>query len=130
MNGPRLILAPVLLPAVLTACSGHAAAAPVAAACTPPAGGRCAGDVPWPGPITLSADGTRLHGRVLCGGTLHATEQGDTVTIRLHVGAMRPGMMSCASVDVGTRLPTPLTHPEVVDATDGHRIPVDHARVG
>src|SRR4051794_22585479 len=92
----------VLLAAVLSACGAGGSAH--TRACTPPAGGRCAADVAWPGPIAVSVDGRRLHGIVLCGGTLHATETRDRVTIALHVGAVGPGTMSCARVDVGVAL--------------------------
>ena len=95
----------------------------------PPAGGRCAADVAWPGAIQLSRDGTRLHGVVLCGGTLRATETGSTVSITLHVGAMGPGTMSCARADVGVRLIEPLGNRTVVDAVSGLRVqvvPVHH----
>jgi len=90
----------------------------------PPAGGRCAADVAWPGPIELSADGRRLHGIVLCGGTLHASESADRVTIRLHVGALGAGVMSCARVDVGVSLAAPLGSRTVVDAVSGHDVRV------
>jgi hypothetical protein len=122
----RRLLAPLLLLlVVLSACASHAAAAPrpdptpSPAACTPPAGGRCAADVPWSGTILVSADGRRLHGVITCGGTLKATETADTVTITLHVGAMGPGTMTCARVDVGVRLVTPLGQRTVVDAVIG-----------
>jgi hypothetical protein len=72
----------------------------------------------------VSPDGRRLHGVVGCGGTLHATESADTVTITLHVGAMGPGMMSCAMVDVGVRLAHPLGSRTVVDAVSGHDVKV------
>lgn len=54
-----------------------------AAECVPPAGGRCAADVAWSGPIEVSADGRRLHGIVLCGGVLHATETINRVILTL-----------------------------------------------
>lgn len=112
----------VLLVATLAACgtgaSGHARA------CVPPAGGRCAADVAWPGPIEVSADGLRLHGIVLCGGVLHAVETHERVTLRLHVGAMGPGTLSCARVDVGVRLDAPLGSRTVVDRVSGHELRV------
>lgn len=127
----RRLLAPLLLLlVVLSACASHAATAPrpdptpSPAACTPPAGGRCAADVPWPGTIIVSADGRRLHGVINCGGTLKATETADTVTLTLHVGAMGPGTMSCARVDVGVRLATPLDGRTVVDAVSGKSLRV------
>jgi hypothetical protein len=92
--------------------------------CTPPAGGRCAADVAWPGPIHVSADGRRLHGIILCGGTLHADESASAVTIRLHLGAVGPGAMSCARVDVGVRLSAPLKGREVLDAVSGTTVRV------
>ncbi|WP_151081958.1 hypothetical protein [Nocardioides cynanchi] len=126
----RLLLPLMLLVVVVSGCASHAAAAapphptPSHAACTPPPGGRCAADVAWPGPIQLSADGRRLHGVINCGGTLHAAETADTVTLTLHVGAMGPGTMSCARVDVGVRLATPLGQRTVVDAVTGHTVKV------
>jgi hypothetical protein len=121
----RLLLSLLVLVVVLSGCASHAAASPrpdptpSPAACTPPAGGRCAADVRWPGAIHVSADGRRLHGLIGCGGTLRATETADTVTLTLHVGAMGPGTMSCAMVDVGVRLATPLGGRAVVDAVSG-----------
>lgn len=120
----RLLPSLLLLVVVLSGCASHAAAAPPAdptptASCTPPAGGRCAADVRWPGAIHVSADGRRLHGVVGCGGTLHATETADTVTLTLHVGAMGPGTMSCAMVDVGVHLAAPLGQRTVVDGVSG-----------
>jgi hypothetical protein len=110
----------------LTACSqARARVAPPPDRCTPPAGGRCAADVAWPGPIEVSADGRRLHGIVLCGGTLRVVGQTpDRVTLRLHVGAMGPGTMSCARVDVGARLAKPLAGRAVYDAVSGRRLAV------
>jgi hypothetical protein len=67
-----------------------------------------------------------LHGVVGCGGSLHATENADTVTITLHVEAMGPGIMSCAMVDVGVRLAHPLGSRTVVDAVSGHDVKVLH----
>jgi hypothetical protein len=61
---------------------------------------------------------------VLCGGTLHAAETADRVTITLHVGAMGPGMMSCARVDVGVRLATPLGHRTIIDGVTEHVVHV------
>jgi hypothetical protein len=72
----------------------------------------------------MSPDGRRLHGVVLCGGTLRATESADRVTITLHVGAMGPGMMSCAMVDVSVRLATPLGDRTVVDGVTGQVVHV------
>jgi hypothetical protein len=119
----------VVLLVALTGCAWHQAAAspptsPSPTSCSPPAGGRCAADVTWPGPIHVSPDGRRLHGVVGCGGTLHATETADRVTITLHVGAMGPGMMSCAMVDVGVRLATPLGQRTVIDGVTGHVVHV------
>lgn len=74
----------------------------------------------------MSTDGRRLHGIVLCGGVLHATETSDRVTLRLHVGAMGPGAMSCARVDVGVQLHTPLGSRTVVDGVSGNAIRVMH----
>ncbi|MDX6358171.1 MAG: hypothetical protein QOH37_1225 [Nocardioidaceae bacterium] len=125
----RLFLPLLLLVVVLSACTSHAAAAPhptpSPTSCTPPAGGRCAADVGWPGPIQLSADGRRLHGIINCGGTLHAAETADEVTITLHVAAMGPGTMSCARVDVWVRLATPLGQRTVVDAVSGRPVRVE-----
>jgi hypothetical protein len=114
----------LLLIVVLSACAWHPAAAdpppsPPTASCSPPAGGRCAADVGWPGLIYISPDGRRLHGVIVCGGTLHATETADRVTITLHVAAMGPGTMSCARVDVGVRLAAPLGDRTVIDAVTG-----------
>jgi hypothetical protein len=126
----RLLLPLVVLVVVLSGCASHAVAAPrpdptaSPASCTPPAGGRCASDVSWPGSIQVSADGGRLHGIIDCGGSLHAVETADEVTITLHVGAMGPGTMSCARVDVGVRLATPLGQRTVVDAVSGKSLRV------
>jgi hypothetical protein len=99
------------------------------ATCTPPAGGRCAADVAWPGHILVTPDGRRLHGRVPCGGTLSLVAQTSSrVTIRLHVGAMGPGTMSCALPDVGVRLDAPLRGRTVYDAVSGRSVPVEVAR--
>jgi hypothetical protein len=121
----RLLVPLLLLLLVVSGCASHAVAAPrpeptpSRAACTPPAGGRCAADVRWPGAIHVSADGRRLYGVINCGGTLKVTETADTVTLTLHVGAMGPGTMSCARVDVGVRLASPLGARSVVDAVSG-----------
>lgn len=126
----RLLLPLLLLVIALSGCASHAAAAPhtqptpTPASCTPPAGGRCAADVAWSGPIHVSADGQRLHGAVGCGGTLRATESTDTVTITLHVGKMGPGTMSCALVDVGVHLKSPLGQRTVVDGVSGKSVRV------
>jgi hypothetical protein len=131
MTRRALLSWPLLLLLALGGCrwAGHTEAHE--SSCTPPAGGRCAADVAWPGPIDLSPDGRRLHGNVLCGGSLHATESGSRVVIRLHVGAMGPGTMACARVDVGVRLSEPLGSRTVVDAVSGSRVqvvPVHHPR--
>jgi len=128
----RRLVAPLLLTLLaLSGCAVHAATAPPTdptpsptATCTPPAGGRCAGDVAWPGPIRISADGRRLHGVINCGGTLRATETADQVTLTLHVGAMGGGSMSCARVDVGVRLAAPLGQRTVVDSMTGQHVRV------
>jgi hypothetical protein len=93
-------------------------------ACSPPAGGRCAQDAGWRGPLLVTPDGRRLHQEIICGGVLHATETADQVTIRLHLDAMGPGTMSCARVDVGVRLETPLGDRTVVDAVSGRTVRV------
>jgi hypothetical protein len=128
----RRLLAPLLLLVIaLSGCAAHAATAPRTdptpspmSFCTPPAGGRCAADVAWPGSIRASADGRRLHGVINCGGTLRATETADTVTLTLHVGAMGPGTMSCARVDVGVHLASPLGQRTVVDGVSGSTLRV------
>ena len=120
------ILVPLLLVVLaLSGCRWEASAEPQAtASCSPPAGGRCASDVAWQGPLQLSADGLRLRGHVGCGGTLRADETADTVTITLHVDALGPGMRTCALVDVEVRLASPLGDRAVVDAVTGHRVRV------
>jgi hypothetical protein len=124
----RRLLLLLLVVIALAGCRWHAAAEPHAtASCTPPVGGRCAGDVPWHGPILLSSDGRRLHARVNCGGVLHATQTDTTVTLRLHVGAMGPGSMSCAVPDIGVRLAAPLGDRTVVDAVGGGVVQVVRA---
>jgi hypothetical protein len=121
----RLLATMALGMALLSACGAHAVATPKPAdSCTPPAGGRCAGDVPWGRSIIVSADGRQLGGIVLCGGTLHATETDDRVTIRLHVGAMGPGTMTCARVSVEVTLREPLGTRTVVDAVTGRTVQV------
>jgi hypothetical protein len=115
-------VAVLLLGGALSACGGESA--PSSVDCTPPAGGRCAADVAWPGPIYSSHGGQVLEGVILCGGTLHATETRGRVTIRLHVGAVGPGAMSCARVEVGIRLSAPVGHREVLDAVTGHAVHV------
>lgn len=118
-------LLPVLLltTAALSGCGAHAATEPTAA-CTPPAGGRCAADVAWSGPIQVQPGGRRLQGVVQCGGTLRATETTDRVTITLHVGAVPAGAMSCARVVVGVSLADPLGSRTVVDSVSGRTIRV------
>jgi hypothetical protein len=107
----------------------HRIPASPSATCTPPPGGRCAADVQWPGQIMVSPGGRLLHGVINCGGTLHVVSQtADRVVVRLHVGAMGPGAMSCARVDVGTRLAQPLGRRSVYDAVTGRRLPVVVAR--
>jgi hypothetical protein len=124
----RRLLLPMFLVLVLTGCRWHLgstdAAGPPPASCTPPAGGRCAADIGWPGSIHASADGRRLHGKVICGGTLYATETAARVTIRLHVSAMGPGTMSCAVPDIGVRLASALDGRTVVDAVTGRTVRV------
>jgi hypothetical protein len=122
----RGLVVAIVLSAVLSGCSWHCNAHVRGAPCTPPAGGRCAADVAWPGPIELSPDGQRLHGIVLCGGTLHAIETSRQVTVTLHVGAMGPGIMSCARVDIGVRLSVPLGSRAFVDGVSGTRLRVVH----
>jgi hypothetical protein len=102
---------------------------PPRATCTPPAGGRCAADVAWPGHILAGSRGRLLHGVINCGGTLAVVQQSASrVTVRLHVGAMGPGTMSCARVDVGARLSAPLGNRPVYDAVSGRRLQVDGSR--
>jgi hypothetical protein len=123
----RTVVVALLMGAILSACGAkqsETATDPPPASCTPSAGGRCAADVPWTGRIQLSDGGRRLHGIVNCGGTLHAVETSDTVTLTLHVSALRPGMMSCARVDVGVTLAQPLGARKVVDAVSGQPIQV------
>ena len=124
---PTALLLGLILGLVLSGCqwSRHGAR-PRAASCTPPAGGRCAQDVAWSGPIYLTRGGLRLHQVIICGGTLSATETAARVSIRLHLGAMGPGTMSCARLDVGVRLASPLGDRSVVDAVSGHVVPVVH----
>lgn len=127
----KRLLVVLLVTTVLSGCGARAATAPEpAAACTPPAGGRCAADVAWSGTIGVSADDRHLGGIVLCGGTLHATETDDRVTIRLHVGAVGPGAMACARVPVRVALDAPLGHRVVVDAVSGRTIRVTPIQVG
>jgi hypothetical protein len=128
----RRLLAPLLLLVIaLSGCAVHAATATrpdptpsPTSTCTPPAGGRCAADVAWRGSIQISADGRRHHGVIICGGTLRASETADTVTLTLHVAKLGPGMMSCARVDVGVRLASPLGQRTVVDAVSGKSLRV------
>ncbi|MGZ4489578.1 MAG: hypothetical protein ACXVEU_01870 [Nocardioidaceae bacterium] len=73
----------------------------------------------------ISPNGHLLHGIINCGGTLHVVSQtADRVVVRLHVGAMGPGSMSCARVDVVTHLATPLDRRPVFDAVEHRRLPV------
>jgi hypothetical protein len=65
-----------------------------------------------------------LGGPVLCGGTLHAIESADRVTLRLHLRRIGPGAMTCARVEVSVRLAEPLGSRPVYDAVTGDRIPV------
>jgi hypothetical protein len=94
--------------------------------CSPPAGGRCASDLPWHGAIDVSPDGRRIGGVVLCGGTLRATESALRVTITFHVGRMGPGTMTCARVPVVVVLDQPLGNKTVVDAVSGRTLRVVH----
>jgi hypothetical protein len=129
----RRLLALVLLGFVLTACGGRAAGIGHPKApdtCTPPAGGRCAADVAWSGPIELAADGRSLQGIVLCGGTLRADETDARVTITLHVPALRGGAATCARVLVKVFLATPLGTRTVVDGVSGRTVRVDHRATG
>jgi hypothetical protein len=123
----RPVLPLLVLLCALSACGSAGSSTPAtdpAGTCTPSPGGRCAADVPWPGRIQLSADGRRLRGVIDCGGTLHATEAGDTVTLTLHVGAMGPGTMSCVRARVGVRLARPLGSRSLVDGVSGKPIRV------
>lgn len=119
----------LLLLSALTACGtrsavvGHQKAPDT---CTPPAGGRCAADVAWSGPIELAPDGRSLQGIVLCGGTLRASETAARVTITLHVGAVPAGAMSCARVPVQVTIADPLGTRTVVDGVSGRTIRVVH----
>jgi hypothetical protein len=69
--------------------------------------------------MTLTSDGLMLTGVVLCGGTFHATESGDRVTLRLHVPAIGAGAMLCARVEVSVRLQEPLGRRPVYDEVSG-----------
>lgn len=82
----------------------------------------------WRGPIQLAPDGRTLHGIVLCGGTLDATESAGRVDLRLHVGAIGPGGMMCARARVSVRLSEPLGGRPVYDAVSGDRIAVVRAQ--
>ena len=121
-----VVILVVGLNAVVAGCGQHPSTAPLAPVCSPPAGGRCAADVAWSGPIQVSADGRRLHGIVLCGGTLRATETSTRVSLTLHVAAVGAGAMSCARIDVAARLSQPLGSRTVVDQVSGRTIPVQH----
>ncbi|MFZ2014029.1 MAG: hypothetical protein WAV00_09435 [Nocardioides sp.] len=127
------MLALLLLGFALTACGtrtaviGHPKAPDT---CTPPAGGRCAADVAWSGPIELAAHGNRLQGIVLCGGTLRANETDARVTITLHVPALRGGAATCARVLVRVSLATPLGTRAVVDGVSGRTVRVVHGPHG
>jgi hypothetical protein len=120
---PTTLLLGLILGLVLSGCrwSRHGAAS-----CTPPAGGRCAQDVAWSGPIYVTRDGYRLHQVIVCGGTLSATETTAAVSIRLHLGAIGAGAMSCAKVDVGVHLASPLGDRTVVDSMSGRAVRVVH----
>lgn len=73
----------------------------------------------------VSPDGRTLHGIVLCGGTLEIVSQtADRVELRLHVGALAPGVMACARVDVGVQLDAPLDGRPVYDTVTGHTLTV------
>lgn len=121
----RLLVPLILLLLALSGCRWQVSPeSPAGTSCSPPAGGRCAADVAWRGPLVLSTDELRLHGGVGCGGTLRADETADTVTITLHVAALGPGMRSCALVDVGVRLHAPLGGRTVVDGVTGHEVRV------
>jgi hypothetical protein len=113
----------LLIAVVLTGCRWDASARPQAS-CSPAAGGRCAQDVPWHGSIDLTRNGHTLHGVIECGGTLHATETDTRVLIRLHVGAVGPGAMSCALVDVRVHLAEPLGSRVVYDTIGHHTVSV------
>jgi hypothetical protein len=131
----RRLLSCAVLAVALTSCGSRDGSfvdgRPPPSSCTPPAGGRCAADVPWPGPIDVTTDGRLLHGIIDCGGTLTAvTQSSDRVTVRLHVDARGPGMMSCARVDVGVRLTDPLGGRPVYDAVSGRRIRVEQVAHG
>lgn len=125
----RLLPALAVFVLLFTGCGTHGAGAsgtpdPSPTTCTPPAGGRCAGDVAWRGPISLASDGRTLYGTVICGGTLHATESPDRVDLLLHVGAVPRGGMTCARVKTAVRLSEPLGSRPVYDAVTGARITV------
>ncbi|HET9840523.1 MAG TPA: hypothetical protein VFQ01_00815 [Nocardioides sp.] len=123
----RLLLAWVLL-LLLTGCRWHGAEGTKSTSCTPPAGGWCAQDSAWSGPIYLTRDGLRLHQVIICGGTLHASETADRVYLRLHLGAIGAGAMSCAKADVGVRLESPLGDRTVVDSVGGRVVRVVRGR--
>jgi len=121
----RLLVPLLLVMLVLSACRGPAVAPRTDASCSPPAGGRCASDLAWRDPLQISADGRRLYGgRVACGGRLRAVETADRVTVTFHVSRMGPGTMTCALVDVGVRLASPLDGRPVYDAVSGRQIRV------
>ncbi len=129
----RRLLALVLLGFVLSACGGRVSVIGNQQApdtCPPPAGGRCAADVAWHGPIGLAPDGRSLHGVVLCGGTLRASETDARVTITLHVPALRGGAVTCARVQVEVSLEHPLGTRTVVDGVSGRTLRVVHLPPG
>jgi len=81
--------------------------------------------VPWDGSIIVSPDGRTLHGIVPCGGTLEIISQtADRVEVRLRVGALGPGVMTCARVDVAVQLDGPLDGRPVYDAVTGQTLTV------
>jgi hypothetical protein len=119
----RLLPTLAVVALLVTGCGAHDVVTvtppPTLSTCAPPAGGRCAGNVAWRGPMTVTPDGRTLTGVVLCGGTFHATESRDRVMLRLHVGAIGPGAMLCARVDVRVTLARPLGGRRVYDAVSG-----------
>jgi len=129
---PRRLAAALVVPGMITTLLMVGGCA--ATGCTPPAGGRCAGQQPLPpdqldtsskvlfSGVGMSPDGRTIIVIVQCGGRLVARESKNEVLLTWIAGSVGPGVMSCANVPLTAHLRRPLGGRPVIDGVTSSRL--------